>query len=166
MLKLAVPLLVLAVAYAIFFGYLAETYNALPAKVASHFDVHGKPDGWMSRAADAEILSAVALLVPAIVIGGMGGAGRIPVSFINQPHRDYWEADNRRKTALGVLLRYGLWFAALNVLFLTGAQALIVEANVNPPHNLDMTHLATGVIVYLVLTAIWALLLLRRFAKI
>ena len=165
MLKLAVPLLVLAVAYAIFFGYLAETYNALPTKVASHFDVHGKPDGWMSRAADAEILSAVALLVPAIVIGGMGGAGRIPVSFINQPHRDYWEADNRRKTALGVLLRYGLWFAALNVLFLTGAQALIVEANVNPPHNLDMTHLATGVIVYLVLTAIWALLLLRRFAK-
>ena len=165
MLKLAVPLLVLAVAYAIFFGYLAETYNALPTKVASHFDVHGKPDGWMSRAADAEILSVVALLVPAIVIGGMGGAGRIPVSFINQPHRDYWEADNRRKTALGVLLRYGLWFAALNVLFLTGAQALIVEANVNPPHNLDMTHLATGVIVYLVLTAIWALLLLRRFAK-
>ena len=51
------------------------------------------------------------------------------------------------------------------MLFLTGAQALIVEANVNPPHNLDMTHLATGVIVYLVLTAIWALLLLRRFAK-
>ena len=90
MLKLAVPLLVLAVAYALFFGYLAETYSALPAKVASHFDVHGKPDGWMSRAADAEILSAVALLVPAIVIGGMGGAGRIPVSFINQPHRDYW----------------------------------------------------------------------------
>ena len=59
MLKLAVPLLVLAVAYAVFFGYLAETYSALPAKVASHFDVHGKPDGWMSRAADVEILSAV-----------------------------------------------------------------------------------------------------------
>ena len=164
--KLALPVLFLAVAYAFFFGYLAETYNALPAKVASHFDVHGKPDGWMSRSADAEILSVVALLVPAIVIGGMGGAGRIPVSFINQPHRDYWEADDRRKIALGVLLRYAVWFAALNVLFLTGAQALIVEANVNPPHNLDMTRLTTGVIVYLVLTAIWAALLLRRFAKI
>lgn len=165
MLKLAVPLLVLAVAYAVFFGYLAETYSALPAKVASHFDVHGKPDGWMSRAADAEVLSVVALLVPAIVIGGMGGAGRIPVSFINQPHRDYWEDTGRRKAALGVLLRYGLWFAALNVLFLTGAQALIVEANTNPPQTLDMSRLTTGVIVYLVLTAIWALLLVRRFAK-
>jgi hypothetical protein len=166
MIKLAVPLLFLLVAYAVFFGYLAETYNTLPPKVASHFDVHGKADGWMSRAADAEILSTVAFLVPAIVIGGMGGAGRIPVSFINRPHRDYWEADNRRKTALGVLLRYGLWFAALNVLFLTGAQALIVEANANPPHNLDIPRLATGVIVYLVLTAIWALLLLRSFAKL
>jgi len=166
MIKLAVPLLFLLVAYAVFFGYLAETYSELPVKVASHFDDHGKPDGWMSRAADAEILSTVAFLLPAIVIGGMGGAGRIPVSFINRPHRDYWEANDRRKTALGLLLRYGLWFAALNVLFLTGAQALIVEANTTPPHNLDMPRLATGVIVYLVLTAIWALLLLRRFAKI
>ena len=166
MLKLAVPLLVLAVAYVVFFGYLAETYSALPDKVASHFDVHGKPDGWMSRAADVEILSVVALLVPAIVVGGMGGAGRIPVSFINKPHRDYWEADDRRKTAIGVLLRYGLWFAALNVLFLTGTQALIVEANVNPLQALDMSRLTTGVVVYLVLTAIWALLLLRRFAKL
>jgi hypothetical protein len=162
--KLAVSLLFLAVAYAFFFGYLADTYNALPPRVASQFDVHGKPNGWMSRAADAEILSAVALLVPAIV--GMGSAGRIPVSFINQPHRDYWEAHDRRKTALGVLLRYAVWFAALNVLFLTGAQALIVEANVNPSHTLDMTRLTSGVIAYLVLTAIWTLLLLRRFAKL
>ncbi|HEX4141400.1 MAG TPA: DUF1648 domain-containing protein [Candidatus Methylacidiphilales bacterium] len=166
MIKLAVPLLFLAVAYALFFGYLAETYSALPAKVASHFDVHGHPDGWMSRAADTEILTAVALLVPAIVIGGMGGAGRIPVSFINRPHRDYWEDGGRRKAALGVLMRYAIWFAALNVLFLTGAQALIVEANVNAPHNLDMSRLTSGVIVYLVFTAVWTLLLLRRFSKV
>ncbi len=139
--KLLVPGLFLAAAYALFFGYLAETYPALPAKIASHFDVDGRPDGWMSRADDAEILTAMALLVPAIVIGGMGGAGRIPVSFINQPHRDYWEETGRRKAALGVLLRFAVWFAALNVLFLTGAQALIVEANVNGPHNLDMTRL-------------------------
>jgi len=163
--RLALPLFVLAVAYALFFGYLAATFNALPAKIASHFDVHGQPDGWMSRADDVEILTAVALLVPAIVIGGMGGAGRIPVSFINQPHRDYWEDTGRRKTALGLLLRYAVWFAALNVLFLTGAQALIVEANLNPLHTLDMPRLTTGVIVYLVLTAIWTALLLRRFAK-
>jgi hypothetical protein len=165
-LRLVVPLLVLAAAYAFFFGYLADTYNALPAKVASQFDAHGHANGWMSRADDAEILSVVALLVPAIVIGGMGGAGRIPVSFINRPHRDYWEANDRRQTALGVLLRYAVWFAALNVLFLTGAQALIVEANVSAPQNMDMTRLAIGVGAYLVFTAIWTLLLLRRFAKI
>jgi uncharacterized membrane protein len=164
--KLVVPLLFLAVAYALFFGYLAETYGALPPKVASHFDVHGRPNGWMSRAADAEILSAVALLVPAIVIGGMGGAGRIPVSFINRPHRDYWEAPDRRQAALVILRRYAVWFAALNVLFLTGAQALIVEANLPAPHSLDMTRFTSGVIVYLVLTGAWTLLLLRRFSKV
>ena len=166
MFRLVVPLFALALAYALFFGYLAYTYGKLPPKIASHFDVQGRPDGWMSRAADAEILSTVALLVPAIVIGGMGGAGRIPVSFINLPHRDYWLANNRRKAALAILVRYAIWFAALNVLFLTGAEFLIVQANLPAPHSLDMTRFTSGVIVYLVFTAIWALLLLRRFSKL
>jgi hypothetical protein len=164
--KLLVPGLFLVFSYALFFGYLAYTYGKLPPKVASHFDVQGRPDGWMSRAEDAEILSTVALLVPAIVIGGMGGAGRIPVSFINLPHRDYWLAADRRKAAIAILVRYAIWFAALNVLFLTGAEILIDDANLYAPHNLDMTRFTSGVIVYLVFTAIWALLLLRRFSKI
>ena len=164
--KLLAPGLFLVISYALFFGYLAETYRVLPAKVASHFDAHGRPNGWMSRTADAEILTAVAILVPGIVIGGMGGAGRIPVSFVNLPHREYWLAPERRGAALAVLLKYALWFAALNVLFLAGVQALIVEANLPTPHNLDLHRLACGVIAYLVCTAIWTILLLSRFSKV
>ena len=59
MLRLAIPVTVLILAYALFFGYTAATYAQLPAKVASHFDIHGNPNGWMSRAEDAEILTAV-----------------------------------------------------------------------------------------------------------
>jgi hypothetical protein len=166
MIKLAVPLLFLAVAYALFFGYLAETYGALPPKIAGHFDADGRPNGWMPRAADAEILTAVAVLVPALVIGGMGGAGRIPVSFLNQPHRDYWNEPGRRQAAVALLLRYAVWFAALNVLFLAGAQALIVDANLHAPYLLDLHRFTIGVAVYLIATALWTLLLLRRFSKI
>lgn len=164
--KLLVPALFLVVAYGLFFGYLAETYRELPAKVACHFDNHGQPNGWMSRRADAEILSVVALLVPALVIGTMGAADRIPLSFINLPHREYWLSPERRRAVLSVLRRYALWFATANVLFLTNVLVQMVEANLNTPHNLDMSRFTNSVILYLVLTSIWTFLLLRRFSRL
>jgi uncharacterized membrane protein len=165
--KLAVPLLCLAAAYAFLFGYVAISYPQLPPKVASHFDLHGNPDGWMSRASSTEIMLAVAILAPGIVVVTMAGAGRIPISFINLPHRDYWLAPERRTAALDVLRRYGLWFATLNVLFLTGLQALTVDANLQPPpHQLNMQHLLIGAILYLALTVLWTIRLLRHFAKV
>jgi len=164
--QLAVPVLALLLAYALFFGYLAATYGELPAQVASHFDGNGAPNGWMSRAADAEIMIALALLIPGIVIGGMGGAGRIPVSFINRPHRDYWLPPERRQAALALLWRYALWFATLNVLFIAAVHALTVEANLQPPHHLNLVHFTIGLILYLALTLVWTLLLLRHFSKV
>ena len=166
MLRLAIPVTVLILAYALFFGYTAATYAQLPAKVASHFDIHGNPNGWMSRGSDIEIMLAVGILVPGIVVGSMGGAGRIPISFINLPHRDFWLAPGQRQSALAVLLRYGLWFAALNVLFLTGLQALTVEANQHQPYHLDMPHLEILAAFYLAAVILWTLLLLRHFSKL
>jgi uncharacterized membrane protein len=164
--KLTFPLLTLLAAYALFFGYLAVSYNQLPLKVASHFDFHGLPDGWMTRSADAEIMTAVALIVPGLVIGTMANAGRIPISFINVPHRDYWLAPDRRATAIEVLRRFGLWFATLNVLSLTGLNALTVDANLHAPCHLNLQLLLTGAILYLVLTTIWLLRLLHHFSKV
>jgi hypothetical protein len=164
--KLVVPVLFLVAAYVLFFGYLIETYPELPAKIASHFDFRGNPDGWMSRLSDAEIASAVALLVPGIVVGAMAGASRIPVSFLNRPHRDFWLAPERRQSAQSALLRYALWFAALNVLFLTALQALTVEANARAPSHFDTARLELLAVFYLVATAFWTFLLLRRFSRL
>jgi hypothetical protein len=164
--KLAVPVVLLILSYALFFGYLAATYRQLPTKVASHFDIHGQPNGWMSRRSDAEIMVAIAVIVPAIVVGSMGGAGRIPVSFINLPRRDFWLAPERRQSALAVLLRYSLWFAALNVLFLTGLHSLTVEANLPKPHHLDMPRLEILAALYLAAAILWTLLLLHHFSKV
>jgi uncharacterized membrane protein len=157
---------VLAFTYALFFGYVAATYSGLPAKIASHFDFNGNPDGWMPRADCTGIMIAVAIIIPALVIGSMAGAARIPVSFINLPHRDYWLAPERRQSALAVLQRYSIWFAALNVLLLTGLQWLTVAANHRAGSHLDMTRFAALLALYLVGTVAWTVLLLRHFSKI
>lgn len=164
--KLAVPVALLAVSYALFFGCVAATYGELPPKIASHFDLYGDADGWMPRADCVGIMIGVAIIIPALVIGSMAGAAHIPVSFINLPHREYWLAPERRKFALAVLLRYSIWFAALNVLLLTGLQWLTAEANLRGGSHLDMTGFAVLLALYLAGTIIWTVLLLRHFSKI
>lgn len=45
----------------------AALYSALPERVATHFDIHGNADGWMSRPWAASFLPAFALVLWAIV---------------------------------------------------------------------------------------------------
>ena len=167
MIRLAIPLIALAICYVLFFAYIISSYGDLPARVASHFDIEGQPNGWMGRETCVGFTLAIGVIMPALVVGMMGGAGKIPVSFINLPHRDYWLAPERRQAALAILLRFSLWFACMNVLFVTGLQWLIVQANLpnQPPHlNGIGISLVTGG--FLAGTAIWVALLLRHFSKI
>ena len=97
----------------------------------------------------------------------MANAGRIPVSFVNRPHREYWLAPERQQAALALLLRYSLWFACMNVLFVTGLHWLIVQANLpqQSPHlsGLGIALVAGG---FLAGTGVWVSMLLRHFSKI
>ncbi len=42
-------------------------YERLPERIATHFDVHGEPDGWMPRAVGAFFLPVFGLVIWAIV---------------------------------------------------------------------------------------------------
>ena len=96
----------------------------------------------------------------------MGGAGRIPVSFINLPHRNYWMSPERRHAALAILLRYAIWFSCLNVLFVTALHLLLVLANEpgTTPH-LSGLGIAALAVVFLAGTGLWVASLLRHFSK-
>jgi len=165
--RLITPITALTICYVLFFTCVIASYSDLPAKVASHFDLLGRPNGWMSRNSCVCFTLGLGIVVPAFIIVMMGGAGRIPVSFINLPHRDYWLAPERRRAALSILLRYSLWLSCLTVLFVTGLHWLIVQANRQGqgPHlsGLGISLIAGG---FVVGTGIWIALLLRHFSKI
>jgi uncharacterized membrane protein len=167
MTKLALPLVILTICYVIFFTYLCSSYDDLPAKVASHFDIQGRPNGWMSRKTCVGFTLGLGVLLPAFIVGMMGGAGKIPVSFINLPHRDYWLAPERRQAALAILLRFSLWFACMIVLVVTGLHWLIVEANLSG-EGAHLSGLGIGLVAggFLASTAVWVRLLLRHFSRI
>jgi len=163
--KFILPLAVLAGCYAFFFAYLDLSYGSLPPRVASHFDLAGQPNGWMTRDELVAFIAGMGILLPLLIVGMMAGAGRIPVSFVNLPNRDYWLAPERRRSTSLVLLRYALWFASMNVLFLAGLHALIVFSNSG-----DRPHLNGGGMLFvlggfLLGTMVWCVLLRRRFAR-
>jgi uncharacterized membrane protein len=166
MMKSLVPWMALAICYAIFFSYLALSYNGLPARLATHFGINGQPNGWMSREGAVEFSLALGILLPGgllFLVAGIG-AGWLPRQFLNVPNRDYWLALERRAATAPVLLRFGLWFACMNVLFVTGVHWMIVQAN-SPAGGQHLNGLSTALVVggFLLGMGIWSKMLIHRF---
>jgi uncharacterized membrane protein len=164
--KVLVPVVLLAICYVLLFAYVALTYGSLPLRVASHFNLYGRPNGWMSRDSLVAFTLGFGIFLPVFIVGVMAGAGRIPVSFVNIPHREYWLALERRRETSAILFRFSLWLGAMMVLFITGLHALIVKANSVPGEN-HFSGAGTALVAggFLLGTGIWCVLLVRRFAR-
>ena len=77
----------------------------LPDTVASHFDVRGEPDSWMTRST----FLAVMALVHAVTAVSVGGVGlwlpKVNDTWINLPNKDHWLAPERRDATLADVAR-------------------------------------------------------------
>jgi uncharacterized membrane protein len=164
--NLLLPIVVLGLCALVFLIALATSYPALPERVASHFGIDGRPNGWMSRDGEIDFMLGFGLLLPVFMVVSMACTGWIPVSFVNLPHREYWFAPERRPATRALLLRFGLGLASLSLLFFAALQELIVAANVpgTAPHlnNPGIFVVAGG---FVAGTLVWALLLRRRFSR-
>ncbi|HTE05316.1 MAG TPA: DUF1648 domain-containing protein [Planctomycetota bacterium] len=97
LLNLIVVLALAAVAQALYWA------PQLPERVASHFDLSDRANGWMGRS--AFLVTAIALHV---FLAGLFVAlplllDRIPDALINMPNKDYWLAPVRRRQSLAHL---------------------------------------------------------------
>jgi uncharacterized membrane protein len=162
--KLIIPLTALALSYLLFFEYLNISYQSLPDKVASHFGIDGQPNGWMPRDVLVEFMAGIGFFLPLIIIIVMGSIGWMPVKLVNLPNRDYWLGPAQRKATADWFLRHGIWFATLNVLFITGTHWLVVQANTGDA-QLKPMNLLLVIGSYLAGICLWLALLLRRFTQ-
>ncbi len=76
MMRWAVPLSLLALSYVLLAGYVWISYASLPAKVASHFDLGGEPNGWMSRDMCVELTLGLGVLLPGVILAMMAARGK------------------------------------------------------------------------------------------
>ena len=160
------PALVLGLLYVCFFGYLDYSRSHLPIRVATHFDAHGQPNGWMSRDSLLRFMTVFGLAFP-LLVPGLSYASRLfPDRFQNIPHRDYWFSPARRAETLAFLFRHSLWFASIALCFVMGIHFSIIYAN-----GLEEPHLPTLLVLVLAGgfcagTVIWGLSMWRHFKHV
>ncbi|MGD0679422.1 MAG: DUF1648 domain-containing protein [Polyangiaceae bacterium] len=106
-----------AVALAAAFVLTAAVYARLPNPMPTHFDLHGRPNGWMPRAAGAWF--------GPIVMGGVVGLLRFGARIVPPGWRDRLDASPVR------FVSFALALTAL------GVQSLVLRASLSPMPRLD-----------------------------
>jgi uncharacterized membrane protein len=108
---------------------LALCFDGLPALMATHFDLGGKPNGFQERSGFVwtSVLVSVFMLalfaaLPALLV-------HIPDRFLNLPNKDYWLAPARRAETFGRLSAHIDWLGCATVGLLAGVFELIIRAN-------------------------------------
>jgi uncharacterized membrane protein len=108
---------------------LAFVHGELPERVASHFDLAGRPDDYQSRlqfVLTAGLLDVMLLILflalPALI-------ARTPVRMVNLPNKEYWFAPERRALTEGRLTVWVSWFSCATLGLLCGLFELIIRAN-------------------------------------
>lgn len=155
---------VLALLFLVFLGYLGASYGQLPEMVATHFDLEGHPNGWMSRRGHLFFILGLGILFPAVLPGLVALSRFLPDSSLNLPNREYWLSPQRRGETRAFLGQHALWFSSLAVIFTLGVHHLIVRANLQPGVRLSPLMLWSLVGGLLLGLALWITILVRRFA--
>ena len=153
----------LALVLAGFVAYVMAKSAQLPAVVATHFDVHGEANGWMSREKHLYFTLGIGTLMPLFIVGVFAFVRRCQGWGLNIPNKAYWLAPERQAATFDYLSRQVLWLATLAAVFQAAIFKSILDANsVRPPAlPMQLTMWLTGG--FLVLIAIWAVGLLVRF---
>ena len=158
---LSVALLVLLFT---FFGMsVVATVPLLPARVATHFDAAGEPNGWMTRDDHLGFMCGFGLAFPLGIIGICWSVRFLPVGCLNIPHKEYWLAKEHRAETDDYLFRHSIWLGCLGVGFVTGLHWVTVLSNLCQPVQLPVVWVVGVAGSFLTGTALWVICLFRRF---
>jgi len=146
---------------------VAYFYGQLPDVIASHFDGHGVPNGFMTR--NAFIGFYVGMLAFVMIL--FGGIARLlkamPTQLINIPNREYWfspgQKDASRAWISGQLQSFGLAVA----LFLVVVMQLVFRANTGgTPARLPAEYIVPCLVALFGITGFLIVRMVRRFSRI
>ncbi len=148
-----------------FVAFVAYSSKQLPDHVATHFDLHGKPNGWMTRAQHLKFSIGVGVGTPLFVLGVFALVAKMKGWGLNIPNKQFWLAPERQQAMFDFLRAHSFWLAGLMIVFHAALFHSIVLANSQRPAFLPSTHVAWLIGGFLALLVVWIVILLRRFRR-
>lgn len=138
-------------------------YPLLPERVVSHFGPTGRPDAWTTKKSffEFQLILISGLVVIFSLLGWL--TTKLPPALINLPRKDYWLAEERRKTTLDLFTSFFFWFASATMALLLDIfhQAFLVQLG----RAKTLTHPVLSLGVYISFTVIMTVVLLIRFIR-
>jgi uncharacterized membrane protein len=145
--------------------FILYTSQYLPDRVATHFGIDGRPDGWMSRGGYLAFMLAFMIGMSAFVSFAVGALPRKFPQWTNIPHRDYWLAPGRRDESARFLSAHGKRLAYLIVVMMLGMHYTILLANHMKPPTLPGSTFTSIIVGFALALVWWIVRLYRRFPK-
>jgi len=144
--------------------FIAGTASELPPIVASHFDAAGHPNGFMSRAGYLRFVSCFAIGLPLLVVVILA-AVYSRATDLKLPNRDYWLDPKRIGRTRAFLTAHGVWLGSLLVMLGCFVHWQVLAANRQNPPGLSNQSFASGLIAFLLATALWIGALMFAFRR-
>ncbi len=104
-------------------------YPQLPAQVASHFDVAGRPNGWSSKSAYFALQAFIVLVVTICFAAFPAWLEGAPARLVNLPNKDYWLAPERRAATMARVASALTWFGCAGLVFIILVTSLVIDFN-------------------------------------
>lgn len=140
-------------------------YTNSPDRVAGQFGADGRPTSWMSKKANFFLMQGTEILLfllfyflPKLIV-------RMPVGWINMPHRDFWLApENLEETKAKLTVLMAEMGVYLFIFF--GALTLIIyRAHQSEIIRIHMPKFWMSLAVFLGLTVYWCVKFYNAFKK-
>ncbi len=139
----------------------AWQHARLPERVATHFDLEGKANGWMARDTHTAFHAGTVLFIATLMFGLARFLPKLPNQYVNLPHREHWLAPERRvatiKWMAGLLLGLG---CICQIVFLFIFQQ-VYEANLMPVPSLPLKAVPFSIGMFVFIAGLVALILYR-----
>jgi uncharacterized membrane protein len=139
-------------------------YPRLPARVISHLDAAGRPDGYTAKGVLFIEYWILLLMIAGFFLLAVRLIPKTPVKWISLPHKDYWMSPQRRGRAFAFMIASTAWFGNATLLFFIFLFQILFSLGLgNLDHPGRWIWTATGA--YVALTIWWTVHFVRFYYR-
>lgn len=139
-------------------------YPRLPDRIASHFDVAGRPNAASSKWEFLGVHVLMVGLLCAIFIALPAFIHRLPTALINLPRKDYWLAPERRTETLDRFRDQLTWVGCASILFTIAVLQLVFEFNLEEGKEFSASSIWILIGIFIVFLLAWTIRMLRGYS--